>query len=237
MSTTLNPGRLIGVLILSQIVLAIFANFVLVGPAFAAPGYLVNAAPNGLRLSLAAVLNVVSGGMSVAIAVTLWPLLREQASARALWLLVLGTTGLVLCTVESATLMSMLSLSQAHAKQATPDAALFDGLRGVVSAARNWAHYLNLMLGSAMLLLFYTTLFKLRLVPRVLAAFALGAVSLQFVAVTMPLFGPKVIFAMLMPLGVTHLATALWLCAKGFDTGSGSAPAHRAATFAANAGA
>jgi hypothetical protein len=59
-----------------------------------------------------------------------------------------------------------------------------------------------------------------------LAAFGLAAVALQIIAVAMPLFGYRVIFLLLAPLGVSQLVLALWLITKGFrepDTGpSGS---------------
>jgi len=62
----------------------------------------------------------------------------------------------------------------------------------------------------------YAVLYRFALVPRVLAAFGLAAVVLQIVTVAMPLFGQGVVFLLLAPLGVSQLALAIWLIAKGF---------------------
>jgi hypothetical protein len=43
----------------------------------------------------------------------------------------------------------------------------------------------------------------------------LAALS-QLIAVAMPLFGHSVVFPMIYPLGLSHLALVLWLLAKGF---------------------
>jgi len=47
-----NAGRIIGALMLAQMVCAFFVNFVLQSPLFGAPGFLVNAAPHSLQISL-----------------------------------------------------------------------------------------------------------------------------------------------------------------------------------------
>lgn len=50
-----------------------------------------------------------------------------------------------------------------------------------------------------------------------MAAFGMAAALRQITAVTLPLLGYRVVFLLIMPLGVSHLALALWLMAKGFD--------------------
>jgi len=51
---------------------------------------------------------------------------------------------------------------------------------------------------------------------------------LQIAAVTMPLFGHPIVFLMLLPLGLSHLALSAWLVAKGFaERGQTASPARR----------
>jgi len=57
--------------------------------------------------------------------------------------------------------------------------------------------------------------FRFALVPRALAAFGLGAVVLQIIAVAMPLFGHSIVFLMLLPVGLSQLTLASLLIAKG----------------------
>lgn len=219
-----SAGRLVAVLVLAQAAAGGFVDFGLLMPIFSAPGgYLANAAAHATTVSLAVLLGIAMGAISLAIAIAIWPLLRQRSEAMALWLLALAVAGFALAAVENTTTLSLLSLSQAYAKTAAADAALFDALRGVVAAARNWAHYVNLIVAGATILVFYGALFRFTLVPRLLAAFGLAAALSQMTAVAAPLFGHPVVFPMIAPLGLCQLALAAWLLARGFAEGRRSA--------------
>jgi hypothetical protein len=110
--------------------------------------------------------------------------------------------------------MSLVSLSKAYAASGG-EPATFEGLRGVVAASRNWAHFTHITIGGATLLVFYVALYRFALVPRVLAAIGIVACALQITTVTRPFFGGEVIFPMLAPLGLANLAVAVWLLVKG----------------------
>ena len=86
----------------------------------------------------------------------------------------------------------------------------------IVSSARNWAHYMARIADAATTVVFYAALFRLALVPRVLAVFGLVSAALMLTSVGMPLVGHDVVFPLLAPLGLSQLALSLWLIAKGF---------------------
>jgi Domain of unknown function (DUF4386) len=216
-------GRSTGVLLLLQMAGSGIGNFVLLGPVFAGPsGFLVNAASHPERVSLAAVLGLATGVLSLGVAVSVWPVFRAHAQALALWFLALTLVGVATSVFEHVSLLSMLSLSQAYAAADASSQGLFQILRGVVSSARNWAHYTQLMFAGCSLLVFYATLFRFRLVPRVVAAFGVVAAASQLTSVTMPLFGHPVVLLLLAPLGLSHLAVAGLLLVRGFPQGSGA---------------
>jgi hypothetical protein len=127
----------------------------------------------------------------------------------------MGTVALSLAVVENGTLMSLLSLSKAYAASGA-DPAAFEGLRGVVAASRNWAHFTHITIGGTTLLVLYIALYRFALVPRVLAAIGMVACALQITTVTRPFFGGDVIFSLLAPLGLANLGLALWLLIKDF---------------------
>ena len=208
-------GRIIGVLLLIQLFGGVMVNFVLMAPVFAAPGFLVNAAGHSRQVSLAVLLGLATGMLSVGIAITAFQVFRQYSHAMALWFVALAVVSFSLTAVENVNVMSMLSLSDAYAKANVADRDLFEALRHVVASARNWEHYIGLIVAGCALFVFYSLLFRFALVPRALAAFGLGAVVLQIVAVAMPLFGQDIVFLMLLPLGVSQLLLALWLIAKG----------------------
>jgi hypothetical protein len=219
MSTEKNLGRTIGVLLLAQGVGGGIINFVLLSSVIGPPGFLVNAAANPLNVSFAVLIGLVAGALSVAVAIAAFPLFRQHSQTMALWVLALGIAGLTLTVVENSTVMSLLSYSQAYAAASPADAATFEAMRVVVASSRNWAHYTHLIVGGATYLLFYAVLYRFALVPRALAAFGMLAVALQVTAVSMPIFGFKIVMMMLMPMGIAHLALALYLAVKGFSVG------------------
>jgi hypothetical protein len=207
-----SASRWLAVLLLTQLVVAPIASFVLVGDVFGGPGgFLVNAAPHATALASAALLSFALAVVSAGIAVVLWPVLRPQYERMALSLAMLGAAGIALAGIEFTAMLSMLSLSQAHVAAGAPDEALYQALRGVVGAQRNWAHLVQLLAGGGMLLAMYASLFRLQLVPRWLAGFGMLASISQMIAVTKPLYGGWVVFPMLAPLGLANLLLIGWL--------------------------
>jgi len=216
MEATRSASRIIGLLILAQILSGGLVNFVLLAPLFGAPGFLVNAAPHATQIAMAALLGLAAGALAVAIAIIAYPIFRQYSHAMALWFFALAVASFSVSAVENVNLMSMLSLSEEYAKENTSDRdQLFQALRVVVASPRNWAHLLNLILAGSTTFVMYAVLFRFALIPRALAAFGLAAVVLQIAAVAMPLFGHSVVFLMLAPLGVSQLILAIWVIAKG----------------------
>jgi hypothetical protein len=215
MNTTFNVGRIVGGLLLAQIVGGVLVNIVLMAPVFAEPGFLENAAEHPVRVGLSVLIGLITGALAVAIAISLFPVIRRYSQAMALWFVALSVVGFSVTAVEAISVMSLLSLSEAYHTASAAENDLFQGLRVVVASARNWAHYVSLIIGGGTVLVLYSTLFRFALVPRILAVCGLAAAMLQIVAVSMPLFGQEIVFLMLLPLGLTHLVLAVWLIAKG----------------------
>jgi hypothetical protein len=215
MTTAKAAGRIIGVLVLLQSVGSGLVNFVLMAPVFAAPGFLENAAGHPQRVGLSALLGLATGMLWLGIAITAFQVFRQRSHAMALWFVLLATISACLIAVENINVMSMLSLSEAYAKANIADRNLFQALRGVVASARNWTHYMSLIVAGSTLVVLYGVLFRFALVPRALAAFGLAAAALMIIAVAMPLFGHDIVFPLIMPLGLSQLMLALWLIAKG----------------------
>jgi len=210
-----SASRWLAVLLLTQLAVAPIASFVLVGDVFGGPGgFLVNAAPHATALASAALLSFALAVLSAGIAVVLWPVLRPQCERLALSLAILGAAGIALAGVEMTAMLSMLSLSKAYIAAGGPDDTLYQGLRGVVGAQRNWTHLANLLAGGSMLLGMYAALFRLSLVPRWLAGFGILASVSQMIAVTKPLYGGWVVFPLLAPLGLANLLLIGWLLWK-----------------------
>jgi len=209
-------SRWLAALIVAELVLGPFTNFTLLEPVFQGEGgFLANAAPNAMAMSTAALLSIALAVISSGVALLLWPVLRPLSERMALALAILCAAGIALAGFEYVSLLSMLSLSQAYVAAGASDEVLYQGLRGVVSAQRNWAHLTQLLLAGCTLLAMYAAFYRFRLVPRWLAGFGVLACVSQMIAVAKPVFGGWVVFAMLAPLGVAQLLLLGWLLVKG----------------------
>lgn len=210
-----RAGVVVGALLLTQMAGSAFVNFGLEAPLFGEPGFLVNAAAHASQIGLSALIGIALGAAFAGIAITLFPIIRAHSETMALWLLLVGAVVMAIAVVEQASVMSMVTLSDAYAKAPPGTRDQFTIVRIAVGAARNWPHFLARLLDGVAGLLLFATLVRFALVPRVLAASGLLAAAMQIVGVAMPLFGRNVVFPLLAPMGLAQLALALWLIAKG----------------------
>jgi len=220
-----RAGRIIGALIIIQMIFGVVLNFVLEAPLFGAPGFLVNAAHHSRQIGLAALLGLITEALWVGIAITVLPFGYRHSRTMTLWLASLAVVVLAVAVIENAAVMSMVSLSEAYAKASSADRGQLEAIRIVAASARNWPHFLARMLDGCTIFAFYAVLYQSALVPRMLAGLGLIASVLQVCGVAMPLFGHDVVFQMLAPLGLVQLILAVWLLGKGFREVESVAPA------------
>jgi hypothetical protein len=211
-----HAGRIIGVLIIIQMVGGGIVNFALEAPLFGAPGFLLNAASHSQQLGLGVLLGLVTEALWVGIAITAFPIFVRRTRTMALWFIALAVVILAVAVVENAAVMSMVSLSEAYTKASAAEREQLQMVKIVVASARNWAHYMARIFDGGAIFVFYVVLYRFALVPRALAGFGLIAVTLMVTAVAMPLVGHDVVFPLLAPLGLSQLILAVWLITKGF---------------------
>jgi len=211
-----HAGLIVGTLLIVQMAGSAIVNFRLEAPLFGEPGFLVNAAAYGPQIGLSALVGIAVGALFSGIAITVFPIVRAHSLTMAMWLLVFGAVVLAVAVVEQASVMSMVTISEAYTKSPAAARDQFQALRVVVAAARNWPHFLARVMDGVAGFLFYMTLVRFALVPRTLAAPGLLTSVMQITGVAMPLFGHDVVFPLLAPMGLVQLALALWLLVKGF---------------------
>lgn len=215
MTVAQRAGRIIGAVIIVQMVGGFLVNFVLEAPLFGTPGFLVNAAPHAEQIAVAALCGLISEGLWLVIALTAFAVFWQRSQPFALGLVALATVLLAAAVLESAGVMSMLTASQAYANTDATSRGQFELMRTAFSSARNWAHFLARILDGVTLFVFYVGLFRFALVPRLLAGLGFIAVPLMITGLLMPFFGQPVMFPLLAPLGLSQLLLAGWLLVKG----------------------
>lgn len=218
-------GRLIGGLLLLAMLLGLWNNFALTEPIFSGAGYLQNGANMPALFGASVLLALFTSALSLTVAILVWPVLRRYTPALALAFLLMTGIGFVTSTVEQANFLAMQSLSQQYAKQPNLDPALFEVLRGMVSAYRNWSHFLDKFLGGATILLFNLALFRANLLPRLITGFGMLAALSQMSGIAHELFSRDLPMLMLAPLALAQLMLCLTLLARGFSQAGTQRPA------------
>src|SRR5262249_47767744 len=132
-----------------------------------------------------------------------------------LWLVALAVTTLAVAAVESMSVMSMVSLSEAYTKAGAMQREQLQAIKVVVASARNWAHFMGRICDGTVIFVLYAALYRFALIPRALAGFGLTAAVLMIASLMRPFFGYEVIFPLLAPLGLSQLILVLWLLIKG----------------------
>ncbi len=211
-----SAGRVFASLHFLQGIITPIVNFGLLGRASAPPGFLTNAAAHALGVRVAVLLWFVAGALTLAAAVVALPVFRQHSERLALLYLALATLGCATVTIENVTLLHMLAVSQEYAK-ASGTKEIFEALATTARSARLAAHYVNLLVGGITGFVMYLVLFRSRLAPRAITGAGLIAVSIQVIAVAMPLLGLPFQFSLLTPVALTQLALMLWLVTKGFE--------------------
>jgi hypothetical protein len=220
--SALRTGRFVGVALIVLMAASSLINFSLEGSLFGTPGFLLNAAPHSQQVGFGAVLGMLAEMLYLGIAVAMFPVVSRRSQRMAVWLVAFAAVVLAAAVAESASVMSMVSLSQKYATASAADREQLQTIRVVVSGARNWVHYLARALDGGMILAVFVVLYRFALVPRILAAAGIGAAALMIVIIGRTLFGYEVIFPLLAPVGVAELALALWLIVKGLADGGGA---------------
>ncbi len=218
--------RLVGGLTLLQLA-GLIVPFVLLLPLAGPPGsFLARAADSSTRIVIGAMLLVANGAVTIGISVAFWPALRRASEALALWLVVVGALMLGIQMVDNVQVLSMLSLSRAHAT-AGADAGLLRVVASAVGATRRWAHLSELLVIDAWILVFYLGLIRVGALPRPLSAFGLLTVTAHFLAIPLAGFlGYAPVVEAGMPMALSHVATSAWLMARGL----GPSPSSPSAT-------
>ncbi|MCC3155243.1 DUF4386 domain-containing protein [Hymenobacter sp. BT770] len=210
-------GRKIGILLLLQLVAALTLPFILMKPlTVGTPAFLTAVAAHSVKIRGAVLLSFVGSALTVYLGVTTFPLFRRYSQSAALIFMVICAVSCALDMVQAGTVMSMLAISTKFVAAGATDSGLYQVVGAAVASARRSAHATQLLAISAWMFIFYSSLLRFHLVPRVLAVIGVIGVSLQFTGVTLMMFlGYPAIGPMAMPLLPIQIVVAIWLIAKG----------------------
>ena len=213
--SAIHTGRWIGLGILVTFVVGMTSNFKLQADLFGGDGLLVNAAAHPLQIGLIAMLDLVTGAVSIAIAAMLVAHAGRAHPALAIAYAILVAGVFAISVVEHATLLAFRTVGEYFAASGAAPGVEFDVAKKTLGGLRNGVHFLHVTAGGMSVLAFFSLLYRARLVPSPLALAGMAAALAQMFTVSRPLFGLGVIYPLLAPLALVYVATAVWLLVKG----------------------
>jgi hypothetical protein len=216
MRSAKSVGRIIGMLLLVQLA-GLTVPFILMLPLTRGTSeFLTNAPEISLHIKVAVFLLFANCALTIGISIAAFPVFRQYSHSMALLLVAVSVIMFSLQAVDNAHLLSMLSLSRQYAQAGGRD-ELFQALAVVLGANRRWVHFSELVVIDAWMFVLYSLLCRFALVPRALAAFGLITVVLHFTGIPLLLFlGYRSVTLMGATMGLSQIALALWLMARGF---------------------
>jgi hypothetical protein len=219
MKSANSTGRIVGILLLLQLAAGLMLPFILISPLVAgSPGFLTTAAENAFQIRTAVFISFIGAALTLSLAITALPVFRRYSTTTALWFLTVCIISATLDAVHSASVMSMLSLSQQYVNGGASDSGMYQVVGAAVASARRWAHVIQLLGIGSWIFVFYSSLLRFALIPRALAAVGLIGIALQFTGVTLMMFlGYSTIGVMAMPMLPIQITVAVWLIVKGFN--------------------
>jgi hypothetical protein len=218
MHSAKRQGRILGLLVLVQLA-GLIVPFVMLKALYAPPGFLDSAAQSAPAIRWSLLLLLANGALTTGISLSVYPLVRATGAGLSRWLIIVGVAWLILQAVDNTQVLTMLSLSERYAAASGSPRELFDALGPLASSTRRTAHYTVLLAIGAWMLLFYSALWRSRMIPWMVPAVGVLAATSHLAGVSVPvLLGYRNVLTLGMGLAISHGLLIAWLLAKGFAT-------------------
>lgn len=221
MSSNKKTARIVGVLFITATVSGILSA-ALSGPIHG-ENFLTEIAQREITVVLAALASLIMAVAVTGIAIAAYPVLKKQNEALALGYVGARIFEAVLFIATVISWLLLLELSQEYVAAGAPDTAYFLTLGGVLRAVGDRVGHvaLDVVIAPLHYLIFYSLLYRSRLVPRWLSIWGLIGVSMWFAAGLLALSGSDPTSAipviLNLPIALNEMVLAVWLIVKGFS--------------------
>jgi hypothetical protein len=219
MSTNNKTARIVGALFLIAMATSLIGGIWLES-ILGAPDYLLTVSANETQVIIGVLLELANCVAVVGIAVMVFPIFRRTDEALALGYVALRILEVAILVAAVVSPLALIALSQEYQKAGAPDASQFQTLGALLMAVR--AHLTGLLLVvffSLGALVFYTLLYRSKLVPRFIPIWGFFAVASVFAWNLLAAFGiglePAMIFVL--PIILNEVFLGIWLIFRGFN--------------------
>jgi hypothetical protein len=200
------------------------------------PDYLIKVAENRNQLVAGGLLILTMELACSGIAIWLYPVLKKQNEALALWAVGLRMIEVICGIVSAIGLLALIPLSQEFLKAGTLDASFFQTLGAVIQTTRAWTRDVFMLFAWGLGALLYNYIFfQAKLLPRWLSGLGIIAILLHLASCLLTIFdiigpsSPMQVF-LLAPSALQEIVLAIWLIVKGFDPSATASLSAKTAT-------
>lgn len=224
MDTARKRAIIVGVLFIIATAF-LFIGEAVYGPILDSPDYLETAYPNRITAVIGILLEFACVIAIPLIPVVIYPVLKEHAESLALGYVGFRFFEAVLFILTEINELSLINVSQGYLNSGGADASYFRNLGFSIQAQDQWIFVMYVIVFTLGGLIFYSALYKSKLVPRFISAWGFLAAALLLVGMVLVMVelntGPlgdiwELIFAA--PIAVNEMVLALWLIIKGFNS-------------------
>lgn len=219
MRSAKHTSWIIGILLIVHLLTGLITPYAMLHPLASPFTFTANTPANSFLVRSAVMMLFVGGAVTIAIAITALPFVRQYSLAMAAWLFALAVANFCLQCVENAMWMSLFTFSREYATALPADAAIYAVTGDAVRSAWKWVHYTHLLILVSWMLMLFVVFWRSRLAPPILGVLGLITTLMQITGITLPQFlayPSPVPMLMGMPLAFVYLALSLWLIVKGF---------------------
>jgi len=218
-----NTARAVGALFIVGTVAGLIGLGVFQEPVVGGDDYLVEASRQADRLATGAVLELAMGAALVAMAIVIYPVLREHSETLAIGYVVPRSIEGVLYLIDTVLMLTLITVSRSALDAGSGSMASFDAIGTSLIGARDWLGHgvLDATAFGLSALVLNAALLRGRLVPSWLSLWGLGGAVLYVAAGVLVIFGLEPLsstqVALEAPLGLQEMGLALWLIIRGFS--------------------
>ncbi len=199
----------------------LFVGDLFYGPVLDAPDYLQTAFPNrtaatiGILIEFSCILSI------PLIPVFAYPVLRKYSETLALSYIVFRLFESVLFVLVDITKLSLIKVSELYLNPDGANADLIANIGATIQGWNEWAWVFYVFIFGFGALIFYSVLFRSKLLPRWISISGIIAIALMLASAVLAMFSvdlPDAVYGLLVvPIGVQEMVMALRMIIKGFD--------------------
>ena len=216
MYTNQRAGRISGTLFLFVFISGVLVFQFLQGPVLFSDNFLTTTSENSNQIIISVLLSILSGVASIIIAAILLPIFKRHSSNLAYLYFAFCILSFIAIMLDNVSVISMLELSNEYVKSGNDNSVKI--METLVYQRHRWTHYFYLLISCFPVFVLYYTLYRSKLVPRIISVFGIVAVLLMFIEELLSIFGQGISMNMLLPIALIQITLPLWLIFKGLKS-------------------